>query len=70
MSLPHAAHQIVAPDVKLGRNVRIFGFTNCMAARLGMTPRSAPLSRYKREPGLERGCKVSSHTFICEGVTH
>ena len=40
-----------------------------MDARLGTKPRSAHLSRFRRTPAWGKRCKISSHTFICEGVT-
>ena len=50
------AYQQIAPDVKLGRDVRIFAFTNLYGCEIG------------DEAKIGRRCKISSHTFICEGV--
>ena len=43
--------------------------STCTAARSATRPRLAPSSRSRRTPRVGRRCKISSHTFICEGVT-
>ena len=54
---------------KLGKNVKLRSSSISMDARLATTPRSAPLWRFKRTPASGSNCKISSHTFVCEGVT-
>ncbi len=51
-----------------GRQARADSST-CTAARSVTKPRLARSSRFRRMPRVGRRCKISSHTFICEGVT-
>jgi acetyltransferase-like isoleucine patch superfamily enzyme len=69
MSQPDEAIQRIAPDVKLGRNVRIFGFTNLYGCEIGDDSRIGTFVEIQKGAKIGRRCKISSHTFICEGVT-
>jgi acetyltransferase-like isoleucine patch superfamily enzyme len=62
-------HQLIAPDVKLGQNVRIFGFTNLYGCEIGDETRIGTFVEIQKGAKIGRRCKISSHTFICEGVT-
>ena len=62
-------HQQIAPDVKLGHNVRIFGFTNLYGCDIGDDTRVGTFVEIQKNARIGRRCKISSHTFICEGVT-
>jgi UDP-2-acetamido-3-amino-2,3-dideoxy-glucuronate N-acetyltransferase len=68
MSSP-SAHQLIAADVKLGQNVRIFGFTNLYGCEIGDETKIGTFVEVQKGVKIGRRCKVSSHTFICEGVT-
>lgn len=61
--------QRVKPDVKLGRNVRIFGFTNLYGCEIGDDVKIGTFVEIQKGVKIGRRCKISSHTFICEGVT-
>jgi dolichol-phosphate mannosyltransferase len=59
----------IAPDVKLGRNVEIRGFVNLYGCEIGDNTRIGPYVEIQKGAKIGRNCKVSSHAFICEGVT-
>jgi len=69
MSQPDEAIQRIAPDVKLGRHVRIFGFTNLYGCEIGDDVRIGAFVEIQKGAKIGNRCKISSHTFICEGVT-
>ncbi len=60
--------QRIAPDVKLGRNVRIFGFTNLYGCEIGDDVKIGTFVEIQKGVRIGSRCKISSHTFICEGV--
>ena len=61
--------QSIADDVKLGRDVKIFDFVNLYGCEIGdETQESAPSSKFRSGAKVGRRVKISSHTFICEGV--
>jgi acetyltransferase-like isoleucine patch superfamily enzyme len=59
----------IAPDVKLGRDVAIFHFVNLYGCEIGDGSRIGSFVEIQKGASIGRNCKVSSHTFICEGVT-
>lgn len=59
----------IAPDVKLGRNVQIFGFVNLYGCTIGNDTRIGAFVEIQKKAVIGRNVKISSHTFICEGVT-
>jgi acetyltransferase-like isoleucine patch superfamily enzyme len=59
----------VAPDVKLGRDVRIHGFVNLYGCEIGDETRIGTFVEIQKGAKIGDRCKISSHTFICEGVT-
>jgi acetyltransferase-like isoleucine patch superfamily enzyme len=63
-----AAHQLIAPDVKLGQGVRIFGFVNLYGCEIGDESKIGTFVEIQKKVRIGRRCKISSHTFICEGV--
>lgn len=65
---PQLFRQISA-DVKLGRNVRIFGFTNLYGCEIGDDVKIGTFVEIQKGARIGNRCKISSHTFICEGVT-
>ena len=61
--------QRIAPDVKLGRRVRIFAFTNLYGCELGDDVKVGAFVEIQKGARIGNRCKISSHSFICEGVT-
>lgn len=59
----------IAPDVELGEGVRIFSFVNLYGCRIGDQTQVGAFVEIQRGASIGARCKVSSHTFICEGVT-
>jgi acetyltransferase-like isoleucine patch superfamily enzyme len=62
-------YQRIAPDVKLGKNVRIYDFTNLYGCEIGDDVKIGTFVEIQKGSKIGSRCKVSSHTFICEGVT-
>src|SRR5881628_2896084 len=62
-------YQQIAPDVKLGKRVRIFGFTNLYGCEIGDDVKIGAFVEIQRGARIGSRCKISSHSFICEGVT-
>ncbi|HXT10435.1 MAG TPA: acyltransferase [Candidatus Angelobacter sp.] len=60
--------QQIAPDVKLGKGVRIFGFTNLYGCEIGDDTKIGTFVEIQKGARVGNRCKISSHTFICEGV--
>lgn len=58
----------VAPDVVLGRDVKIYGFVNLYGCRVGDDTRIGSFVEIQKGASVGARCKISSHTFICEGV--
>lgn len=69
MSLSNEPIQRIAPDVKLGKNVRIFGFTNLYGCEIGDDVKVGTFVEIQKGAKIGNRCKISSHSFICEGVT-
>ena len=61
--------QRIAPDVKLGRGVKIFAFTNLYGCEIGDDVKIGTFVEIQKGARVGNRCKVSSHSFICEGVT-
>jgi len=59
---------LIAPDVKLGRDVVIHNFVNLYGCEIGDGTRIGSFVEIQKRATIGRNCKVSSHTFICEGV--
>jgi acetyltransferase-like isoleucine patch superfamily enzyme len=62
-------YQRIAPDVRLGRNVRIYAFVNLYGCEIGNETRIGTFVEIQKGAKIGDNCKISSHTFICEGVT-
>jgi UDP-2-acetamido-3-amino-2,3-dideoxy-glucuronate N-acetyltransferase len=58
----------IAPDVKLGKNVKIFSFVNLYGCEIGDNTKIGAFVEIQKNAVVGRNCKISSHTFICEGV--
>ena len=59
----------IAPDEKLGRDVAIYAFVNLYGCEIGDETKIGAFVEIQRGARVGRRVKVSSHTFICEGVT-
>jgi acetyltransferase-like isoleucine patch superfamily enzyme len=59
----------IAPDVTLGEDVRIHDLVNLYGCVVGDGSRIGPFVEIQRNATIGKRCKVSSHSFICEGVT-
>jgi len=59
----------IAPDVKLGRDVRIYSFVNLYGCEIGDESKIGAFVEIQKGVLIGKRVKVSSHTFICEGVT-
>ena len=56
-------------DVKIGENVRIFSFVNAYGCEIGDDTRIGAFVEIQKGVKIGRRCKISSHSFLCEGVT-
>ena len=59
----------IAPDVKLGKGVKLSKFINLYGCEIGDDTKIGAFVEIKKNAAVGRQCKISSHTFICEGVT-
>ncbi len=59
----------IAPDVVLGENTKVFEFTNLYGCSVGDNTKVGTFVEIQRGASIGKNCKISSHTFICEGVT-
>ena len=62
-------HQCIAPDVKLGRDVKLSKFINLYGCEVGDESKIGAFVEIQKNAVVGKRCKISSHTFICEGVT-
>ena len=68
--LPDPAQGIrISPDVKMGRNVKVHGFVNLYGCEIGDETKIGTFVEIQKGAKVGSRCKISSHTFICEGVT-
>jgi UDP-2-acetamido-3-amino-2,3-dideoxy-glucuronate N-acetyltransferase len=59
----------MAPDVKLGRDVKVYAFVNLYGCEVGDESKIGTFVEIQKGARIGRRVKISSHTFICEGVT-
>lgn len=59
----------IAPDVKLGKNVKLAKFINLYGCEIGDETKIGTFVEVQKNARIGRRCKISSHSFICEGVT-
>ena len=69
MSFERSPLQRITDDVRLGRNVRIYDFVNLYGCTIGDDTKIGTFVEIQKNASVGARCKVSSHTFICEGVT-
>src|SRR5438132_735074 len=59
----------IAPDVKLGQNVKLSKFINLYGCEVGDETKIGAFVEIQKNVRVGKRCKISSHTFVCEGVT-
>jgi acetyltransferase-like isoleucine patch superfamily enzyme len=59
----------IAPTVKLGRDVKLSKFINLYGCEIGDETKVGAFVEIQKNATVGKRCKISSHTFICEGVT-
>lgn len=64
-----AEYACIAPDVKLGHNVKLSKFINLYGCEIGDNTKIGAFVEIQKNAKVGKNCKISSHTFICEGVT-
>jgi UDP-2-acetamido-3-amino-2,3-dideoxy-glucuronate N-acetyltransferase len=69
MSVEQPANRLIADNVKLGKGVRIFAFTNLYGCELGDDVKVGTFVEIQKGSKIGNRCKISSHSFLCEGVT-
>jgi acetyltransferase-like isoleucine patch superfamily enzyme len=62
-------YQCIAPNVKLGERVKIYAFTNLYGCEIGDDVKIGTFVEIQKGVRVARRCKISSHSFLCEGVT-
>jgi acetyltransferase-like isoleucine patch superfamily enzyme len=62
-------HQSVAPDVRLGKDVKLSPFVNLYGCEVGDNTKIGAFVEIQKSAKVGQNCKISSHSFICEGVT-
>jgi len=62
-------YRCISPDVKLGANVKLANFINLYGCEVGDETKIGPFVEIQKNAKIGKRCKISSHTFICEGVT-
>jgi acetyltransferase-like isoleucine patch superfamily enzyme len=64
-----STYRCIAPDVKLGKEVKLSKFINLYGCEIGDETKVGAFVEVQKNAKIGRRCKISSHTFICEGVT-
>jgi acetyltransferase-like isoleucine patch superfamily enzyme len=67
--VPVERYLSIAPDVKLGNDVTLARFINLYGCQIGDETKIGAFVEIQKNATVGRRCKISSHTFICEGVT-
>jgi acetyltransferase-like isoleucine patch superfamily enzyme len=62
-------HLCIAPSVKLGRDVKLSQFINLYGCEIGDETKIGAFVEIQKNASVGKRCKISSHTFVCEGVT-
>src|SRR3954468_10482552 len=66
--VPANDYACVTPDVTLGRDVKLGRFINLYGCAIGDETKLGAFVEIQKNASIGRRCKISSHTFICEGV--
>ena len=64
-----SSHLSIAPDVKLGEDVKLSQFINLYGCEIGDETKIGAFVEIQKNAKVGKRCKISSHTFVCEGVT-
>ncbi|MBL7106989.1 MAG: N-acetyltransferase [Phycisphaerae bacterium] len=59
----------ISPDVKLGKDVKIYDFVNLYGCQIDDNSKIGTFVEIQKGSKVGKNCKISSHSFICEGVT-
>jgi len=59
----------ITPDVQMGKNVKLSQFINLYGCRIGDNTKIGAFVEIQKNASVGNNCKISSHSFICEGVT-
>jgi acetyltransferase-like isoleucine patch superfamily enzyme len=62
------SHQKISPDVVLGKDVKVYDFVNLYGCAIGDRSKIGTFVEIQKGARIGADCKISSHTFICEGV--
>ena len=62
-------YQCISPDVRLGQNVKLSKFINLYGCEIGDETKVGSFVEVQKNAKIGQRCKISSHTFVCEGVT-
>jgi acetyltransferase-like isoleucine patch superfamily enzyme len=62
-------YNCIAPDVELGQGVKLSKFINLYGCKIGDDTKVGAFVEIQKKAVVGKNCKISSHTFICEGVT-
>jgi len=60
---------VISDNVKLGRNVKIYNFVNAYGCEIGDDTQIGAFVEIQKNARIGARCKISSHTFVCEGVS-
>jgi len=69
MKVEPSPYRLIAANVKLGQGVRIYDFTNLYGCEIGDDVKIGTFVEIQKGAKIGPRCKISSHTFVCEGVT-
>jgi acetyltransferase-like isoleucine patch superfamily enzyme len=69
MSAQPDKYLCITPDVKLGKNVKMSQFINLYGCTIGDNVKIGAFVEVQKNAFIGNNCKISSHTFVCEGVT-
>ena len=62
-------YQCIAPDVQLGKDVKLSQFINLYGCEVGDQTKIGAFVEIQKNARIGKNCKISSHSFVCEGVT-
>ncbi len=62
-------YSCIAPDVQLGEDVKLSQFINLYGCQVGDHTKIGAFVEIQKNARIGKNCKISSHTFVCEGVT-
>lgn len=60
---------VITKDVRMGKNVKIFGWVNLYGCEIGDNTMIGPFAEIQKDVKIGEGCRIQSHSFVCSGVT-